>query len=69
MTTTPLTLTGDRNLDAACAAVSGEIARITRITALSPIAVGKLERLSRAVDVNLAALALLLVAAVLAVTG
>ncbi|MEV7082421.1 Pycsar system effector family protein [Streptomyces sp. NPDC093516] len=43
--------------------------RLTRVKALSIIAVIKFERLARAVDLILAALALLLVAAVLAVTG
>lgn len=43
--------------------------RGARIKVLSTIAVAKYQRLARAVDTILAALALLLVAAVLAVTG
>ncbi|MER5973297.1 Pycsar system effector family protein [Streptomyces sp. NPDC002055] len=43
--------------------------RAARVKALSTIAVAKFERLARAVDTILASLALLLVAAVLAVTG
>ncbi|MFF1545997.1 Pycsar system effector family protein [Streptomyces sp. NPDC058291] len=43
--------------------------RVTRVKSLSLIAVAKFERLTRAVDTILAALALLLAAAVLAVAG
>ncbi|MGW1596977.1 Pycsar system effector family protein [Streptomyces sp. NPDC002343] len=43
--------------------------RLTRVRTLSIIAVAKFQRLARAVDIILAALALLLVAAVLAVAG
>ncbi|MEW2623644.1 Pycsar system effector family protein [Streptomyces sp. NPDC048106] len=43
--------------------------RLTRVRSLSILAVAKFERLTRAVDLILAALALLLVTAVLTVTG
>jgi hypothetical protein len=46
-----------------------EDTRATRVRLLSPIAVAKFERLARAVDTILAALALLLAAAVFIVTG
>ncbi|MFD9289604.1 Pycsar system effector family protein [Streptomyces sp. NPDC060030] len=54
--------------DAIRASMDADI-RAARIKALSTIAVAKYARLARAVDTVLAALALLLVAAVLAVTG
>ncbi|WJV51789.1 Pycsar system effector family protein [Streptomyces flavofungini] len=47
----------------------GRDTRATRVKTLSTIAVAKYQRLTRAVDTILAALALLLIAAVLAVTG
>lgn len=50
-------------------ATMSEDTRATRIRSLSIIAVAKYERLARAVDTILAALALTLVAAVLAATG
>nr|BAK19841.1 putative plasmid transfer protein SpdB3 [Streptomyces rochei] len=46
-----------------------EDTRVTRVRALSIIAVAKFQRLARAVDLILAALALLLIAAVLAAAG
>jgi Family of unknown function (DUF5706) len=49
--------------------VMREDTRATRVRSLSILAVAKFERLARAVDTILAALALLLVAAVLAVAG
>jgi hypothetical protein len=47
----------------------GQDTRIIRVRALSLIALAKFERLARAVDIILAALALLLVAAVLTTVG
>lgn len=47
----------------------GQDTRVIRVRALSLIALAKFERLARAVDIILVALALLLVAAVLAIVG
>ncbi|MFH8797579.1 Pycsar system effector family protein [Streptomyces sp. NPDC017941] len=54
--------------EAALLASMREDTRATRIRVLSTLAVAKFERLARAVDIILAALALLLAAAVLALT-
>ncbi|MGW7513118.1 Pycsar system effector family protein [Streptomyces massasporeus] len=47
----------------------GQDTRVIRVRALSLIALAKFERLARAVDIILAALALLLVAAILTIVG
>lgn len=47
----------------------GQDTRVIRVRALSLIALAKFERLARADDIILAALALLLVAAILTIVG